>query len=153
MAGQLLDHPLPQQGMVDPGEHSPEHAVAHRAGGQAHHLRGGRNHLGQELATRPQAEVARRGAEHQARDLVRMAPPGELGDRTAHAVADGDEALDAQGLGRGGRVVGALTEAEAAGAQALAVAPVVQGQHPEVLGQGAEARPPVEARRGAQAVE
>ena len=65
----------------------------------------------------------------------------ELGDRAAHRVADGDEAVDAQLAGEGGDVVGAVLEAERLGrAQAAAVAAVVDGDDAEVLGERARSR-------------
>ena len=70
-----------------------------------------------------------------------MALPDQLGDRAAHRVADGHEAVDLQLGGERGDVVGALLEAERLGrAQPAPVAPMVDGDDAEVLGERARSR-------------
>ena len=59
-------------------------------------------------------EAARRGAQHQPVDERAVALPQQHGDRSAHRVADRDEALDAEHVGQGGHVVGAVLEPERA---------------------------------------
>ena len=83
-----------------------------------------------------------------------MAAPDELGDRAAHRVADRDDPVEAERVGEGGDVVGALLEAERLGrADAAAVAAVVEGDDVEVLGERRVARPPVEVGRRRPAVQ
>src|SRR5437763_15899916 len=80
--------------------------------------------------------------------------PGELGDRPTHRVADGDEAVDAESVGEGGSVVGAVGQTEAGtDGNTLAVAPVIEGQHVEVTSEGPEGREPVEVGVGPEPVE
>src|SRR5207248_4087387 len=54
------------------------------------------------------AEVPRRGCKHQALDAVAVAVPDDLPHRTAERVADRDEPLDAENVGDGRDVVGAV---------------------------------------------
>ena len=57
-----------------------------------------------------------------------MPVPRELGDGTAHRVADSDEAVYAHDVGQDGHVIGAVRQPKAGtDVDALAVASVVEG--------------------------
>ena len=60
--------------------------------------------------------------------------PQQLGDRTAHRIADGDQVLDLQHIGQRGHVVGAVGETERfGGSQTEPVAAVIDSEHMEVV--------------------
>ena len=81
------------------------------------------------------------GAQHEPGDDVRVASPQELGDRAAHRVPDRDALGDAQLAEERGDVVSTVLEPERRRrAHTAPVAPVVEGDDAEVLGQRSEAR-------------
>ena len=94
--------------------------VAHLADGHARRqvaepgaAGGGRHHRAEEhLLAEPGHEVVRRGAQHETVDEVGMAPPQELGDRSAEGVPDGDDGAGAELLEQHGGVVGAVGQGE-----------------------------------------
>ena len=72
----------------------------------------------------------------------------------AHRVADGDERAQSEHVSDRGDVVGTVSQAEApAGADAPAVAAVVEGNHPEVFAERGIAAGPVEVGGREEAVE
>ena len=99
-------------------------------------------------------EVARGGGEHEPDESLAVAAPQELGDRPAHRVAEGDEPVEPDRVGHRDHVVGAILEPERGPRpDPRPVAPVIEGEHAEVLAQrsvGAEevevggGRPPVQ---------
>ncbi len=100
------------------------------------------------------AEVAAGGAQDEAVDPVGVAVPDQLGDRAAHRVADDDERAQPEHVSEGDDVVGTVLQAKApAGADAAAVAAVVEGDDPEVFAESGVAAGPVEVGRGGEAVE
>ena len=112
-------------------------------------------------ATRPRTlggaatdEVAARRAQHQRRHEVVVAMPQQLGDRTTHRVAHGDELIDPEDVGQHRDVVRAVGEAEAIGrAQAEAVAAMVDREHVETRRECVVRREPVERRARGPAVQ
>ena len=104
------------------------------------------------LAARP--EVRGRGTQHQTVDPLAVSLPHQRGDRTAHAVPDGDDPLDAQHVAGRHRVVGTVGEGEPlARPDAAAVAAVVEGDHRAHPAERVVAPEPVEVGRGRPAVE
>ena len=99
-------------------------------------------------------EAHRGRAEHHPLDSGRVPLPDELRDRSTHRVADRDEAAHAELVGEGDDVVGAVLETEhPARANAAAVAPVVESEHPVVRCEGTVRRVPVEVRGRAETVQ
>ena len=87
-------------------------------------------------------------------DEITVAAPQQLRDRAAHRVADRDDRAGAELDQRRRAVVGAVGEAEdPAGADALAVAAQVGGDHVEVLAERLEGLEPVQPAARAPAVE
>src|SRR3954471_18465172 len=95
------------------------------------------------------AEIAAGGTQHEALDAIAMSPPEQLGDGPAHRVADGEEPVDAENVGQRGDVVRTVGQAEAPGADAAPVAPMVEGDHSVVRAQRVVAGEPVETGGGA----
>ena len=83
-----------------------------------------------------------------------MATPQQLGDGAAHRVTEDDEPIESDRVGHRGDVVGAILEPERpTWSDAVAVAPVVERQHPEVLGERLVDPEEVEVGRGGPPVE
>ena len=83
-----------------------------------------------------------------------MPAPDELGDRATHGVADGDDGLEAENLGEGGDVIGAVLETKGpAAANPPAVTPMVEGDDVEVMAERLEAAEPVQGGGGGPPVE
>ena len=98
-------------------------------------------------------EVICRGTEDETAHAIGVPTPAELRDRSAHRVADGQQRLDAEHVGERDDVVGAVDKAKVAGADAVAVAAVVDDQKIEPFGERRQRRVPVEAAGSGQAVE
>ena len=139
--GRVLDRA--HQGHAEElGAHRLQERVPPDGGGRRRQRQGG-----QPLRRRAQ-DVAGGGAQHQAGQQRRVPPVQQLGDHAAHRVAHGDEPADAEDLRQRGDVVGAVLEPEPpAGADAVAVAAQVDGDHAEVPGERGEDRAPVEFGR------
>ena len=83
-----------------------------------------------------------------------MAVPHELGDRTAERVPDRDETVDADGIGHGHHVVGAVGQPEAGAAgEAPPVAAEVDGHDAVAVGEDREGGEPVELGARHQSVD
>ncbi len=65
-----------------------------------------------QLASLRRGEVAGRRAKHEAGDTIRMSLPNQLGDRSAHRVADGHESIEIECVSQRSHVVGAVGEPE-----------------------------------------
>ena len=97
-------------------------------------------------------EPVGRRAQHEAGHLSAVAVPEQLGDRAAHRVADRDHRAGAELRRRGRRRRRRSRRGgSAAGADAPAVAAVVEGQHAVVPGQRRVAGEPVEVGAGGPA--
>ena len=117
---------------------------------------GGRHHAERTEAQpigRCPPEVTGGGTQDKTLDPVPVAVRRELGDRSAHRVADRDEAVDPEHVRQGHRVVGAVGEPETPGPDPPAVTPVVERHDPERLRERHEGGRPIRTGRRAQAVE
>ena len=107
----------------------PQPALPRRLGREAEHEPQRRHRAPERLHARG-APVERRGAEDEPGDELRVVAGEDRGDRAAHAVADRQHRLDLEVREQRGGVIGAGLERERLrGADAAAVAAVVDRQH------------------------
>ena len=83
--------------------------------------------------TRSHRELGGCRAQHESRDLLRMAVPQQLGHGATHRIPGGHDRTGTELIDQGGDVVGAVGEADvASGAQPAGVAAEIRGDHVEL---------------------
>ena len=133
----------------DPGRAHRRTRSRHLAGAHHRQLQAGVEHPLRR--TRPEAVGGR--AEHQASRPGGVLAPEALGDDRAHRVARDDRLVDAEHVEQGSGVVGAVVERELVGLDAATVPALVEGDHPEPLGQGPDRGVPREQPGAAERVQ
>ena len=100
------------------------------------------------------AEVRRGRAKGESTHALRVPAPDQLGDRAAHRVAHRDDLVDAEHIAHGDCVVGTVLQAEhLLGADAAAVAAVVDCHDSVVACERAVTGEPIEVRAGGPPVQ
>ncbi len=149
--GPLTDVGGHQVRSVRRGPRGPGQGRGPRQPTQPHHRRA---HAGEESPLdRAELELVGGRAQHEPLDLVGVLPPDALRDHAAHGVARHDHVLEVELVDEGGHVVGAVVERELLRGDALAVPPLVEGDHAIAARQLLDRGEPGEESGAAQGVQ